>query len=82
MNDFLYRGQADTVPRKLFRRMKALENAEQLVRIVRVEADTIIPNGKHILIPCPLAGNGYFGPWSRAGKLKSVGQDIGSYLPE
>ena len=53
-DDALDDGQADAGAFKLFHTMQALEHAEQFIRILLIEADTIIFHIERAFAACPI----------------------------
>jgi len=75
-NNALYCGQSNSRSFELILKVKSLKNPEELVGILHVKADSVVPHEVHVwTIFSPMANfdDGFF---PLAGKLESIGKQI------
>src|SRR5258708_21063951 len=76
LNDSLHSRQADARPLEFVVAMQALENAEQFVVVIRVEACPVISDEKGLLSITLQTANFNAGDFSPARKLKRISQQV------
>src|ERR1700733_5254399 len=83
LDDTLNRRKSDTGAFKCLAGMQALKYAKELIHVLHIEADTVVPHEHHNLIFARFgASNLDFGLGASPRKLDGIGEKINKYQPQ